>query len=134
MHKPGECHALKYNYKSPSSKTWTNEGIKSSGEVTEPYFFYDSDVYYFVCTPHTHAMEEASIGDTSVHHCVCMFCGKTYSEAHVLNASGSACTVCGRKPPFTTLKYIGEVGLEIALPQTNDEAFMRKLHPDNNNQ
>ena len=135
VHKPSDTHVLKYKYQNAGAKTWTNECIDDSGVTYGPGIYYDSDIYYFVCTPHSHIFEEVtSTGDTSVHYCRCILCGKVYSQAHRLNSSGSACTVCGRKPPFTSLKSVGGEGFEAALPQTNHEAFMRKLYPDNNDQ
>ena len=134
VHKPGPTQVLKFRYQSVDTNTWSDEHIDSKGVAFAPSIYYTSDIYYFICTPHSHRMEEVNTGDTSAHHCLCMLCGKTYYEAHVLNSSGSVCIVCGRKPPFTKSRFIGGVGCEIALPQTNHEAFMRKLYPDNNDQ
>lgn len=120
VHKPSDTHVLKYKYQNVGAKSWTNECIDDSGVTYGPGIYYDSDIYYFVCTPHSHISEEVtSTGDTSAHNCRCILCGKIYSQAHRLNSYGSACTVCGRKPPFTSLKSVGGEGFEAVLPQTD---------------
>ncbi len=135
VHKPGDSQVLKYKYQDAGTTIWTDEGMYSDGIPLEPVICYESTIYYFVCTPHRHIYEEVTgTGDTSAHTCLCMLCGKNFYQAHSLNASGSACIVCGRKPPFTKSRFICGVGCEIALPQTNHEAFIRKFYPDNNDQ
>ena len=135
VHKPSIYQVLKYKYQMAGNTIWSSELITSSGVVVPPVYYYDSNIYYFICTPHSHISEEVTgTGNTSAHTCLCILCGKVFYQAHTINASGSACIVCGRKPPFTKSRLIGGVGFEIALPQMNHEAFMRKLYPDNNDQ
>ena len=135
VHKPSTFHVLKYKHQMAGTTEWSNERITSSGVVEPPDCYYDSSVYYFICTPHKHISEEVTgTGDASAHTCLCILCGKDFYQAHSPNASGSACIVCGRKPPFTSLKFVGGEGFEAALPQTNHDAFLRKFYHDNNNQ
>lgn len=133
VHKPGITQVLKYNKQAVNSSKWSNEGMLWDGIPYPPDMYYDSVIYYFVCTPHRHISEEVTgTGNTSAHTCLCILCGKVFYQAHTPNASGSACTVCGRKPPFTSLRFVGGEGFEAALPQMNHDAFLRKFNHDNN--
>lgn len=46
-HKPGKTQPLKWNYSSPNSKDWTNEGMTASGALP-PDNTYDSNIYYIL--------------------------------------------------------------------------------------
>lgn len=119
LHKPFDSAVLKYKYSPSTSRVWTDERQLKDGPAPG-YINFDSTIYYFAYSA-SHRYSVASQGDSSAHIMECDGCGKTTSQAHVINAATNSCRICGRRGPFTSLKSIpmdDVLSIDVLLPSS----------------
>lgn len=118
LHKPGASAILKYKYTPSNSRKWKLEGVIGNEHACDPNTLYDSSIHYIVYSS-SHSYSVKNQGDTSTHVLECDACSATKREAHILNASNSACRICGRSAPFTSVRINSAdeiLSIDVLLP------------------
>ena len=97
-HKPGATAVLRYLYSPVKSRIWTNENVKADGAHAGTRE-YTSDIYYIQYN-NSHKRTYTYSRPSSTHTGRCSVCGDVVQQAHVLNSSQSACSICGCPAQF----------------------------------